>query len=63
MLATRRPREAPQSSVGTKSPLGTETPYVQQLSKKYSTKNRERVTGLKVASERKTDKEIEIRNK
>lgn len=48
-LATRRPSEAPQRRDGTNRPLGTETPYVQQLRKKYSTKNSERVTGLKVA--------------
>lgn len=49
ILATRRPSEAPQRRDGTNRPLGTDTPYVQQLRKKYSTKNSERVTGLKVA--------------
>lgn len=48
-FATRRPSEAPQRRDGTNRPLGTDTPYVQQLRKKYSTKNSERVTGLKVA--------------
>lgn len=48
-MASRRPSEAPQRRDGTNRPLGTETPYVQQLRKKYSTKNSERVTGLKVA--------------
>lgn len=58
MLATKRPSEAPQRRDGTNRPLGTDTPYVQQLRKKYSTKNSERVTGLKVAvnQTRHTDK-------
>lgn len=50
MLATRRPSEAPQRRDGTNRPLGTDTPYVQQLRIKYNTKNSERVTGLKVAA-------------
>lgn len=48
MLATRRPKAAPQSSEGTKRPLGKDTPYVQQANRKYSRKNTDRVTGLKV---------------
>ncbi len=48
MLATRRPKAAPQSREGTKRPLGTDTPYVQHANKKYSRKNTDRVTGLKV---------------
>lgn len=47
-LATKRPKAAPHSSEGTKRPLGTDTPYVQQASRKYKKKNTDRVTGLKV---------------
>ena len=60
-LATSRPRDAPQSSEGTKRPLGTDTPYVQHASRKYSTKKMDRVTGLKVAAggEREEERERE----
>lgn len=47
-LATKRPKAAPHSREGTKRPLGTEVPYVQHASRKYRTKNKANVMGLKV---------------
>ena len=55
-VETNRPYAAPQSREGTKSPLGTATPYVQHANRKKNIKKRLNVFKLKVPMEVRKDR-------